>query len=254
MNLRRIKKLSILTIILAISTFIIYKVSYKDEIIYVALGDSLALGTTPYGNTDYGYSDYIKDYLSDKDKLGYFNKEFAKNGYKTDDIIEDIYNNRGIIKDEKMITIKKALREANLVTISLGANDILQNISFNNIKDKLSSIEELKRDIDEVIEKVDETLLEVKKYAKGNIVVIGYYNPFPRLTNYKKDIDELIDYSNIGYKKICDKNNVYYLKISHLLSDKDEFFPNPLDIHPNSKGYRVISDEFINFLNNQILK
>jgi hypothetical protein len=52
------KKLLVLGVIL-LSTFLIYLSTFDRKIYYLSLGDSLALGVTPYGGYDYGYSDYV---------------------------------------------------------------------------------------------------------------------------------------------------------------------------------------------------
>ena len=62
---------SLLSLILFISgsVFLIYNRTYTLKINYVALGDSVAAGRNPYGVDDYGYTDYVKDYLQKNDKL-----------------------------------------------------------------------------------------------------------------------------------------------------------------------------------------
>ena len=50
-------------IVVCLSVLLIY-LGFKDnKIYYLSMGDGLSLGVTPYGGVDYGYSDYVKDYL-----------------------------------------------------------------------------------------------------------------------------------------------------------------------------------------------
>ena len=52
----------------------------KEKITYIALGDSVAEGMNSYLQVDYGYTDYIKDYLNRNDRLSFYTKAFAKAG------------------------------------------------------------------------------------------------------------------------------------------------------------------------------
>ena len=121
-----------LILFVGIGAFLIYSNTYKEEFNYVALGDSLAAGRNSYGVDDYGYADYVRDYLKQNDKLSSY-ANYAVSGYSTINIINDINYNRTIEVEETEIGLKRALRESDLVTISIGANDILQNINISSI-------------------------------------------------------------------------------------------------------------------------
>lgn len=250
MKLKKILILLVIIIFVAIGIFIIYKLTYQESFNYVALGDSVAAGRNPYGANDYGYTDYISDYLLKNHHLKNF-VNYAVNGYTTNDILEDINYNKQIEVNGKMENIRKALRESDLVTISIGANDLLDNINITNIGNMFSS-EAIKRQIDDIFEKIDRVLIEVKKYAKNNIVVVGYYNPLPQLTKYKDIIDEVIEYSNKKYQDLCDKHGIIFVKISDVIAKNNDYLPNPLDIHPSIKGYEAISKRVIERLNQSI--
>lgn len=247
-----IKKL-IFYICVVLSIFIIYKLTFKDEINYVALGDSVAVGVNPYGEKVYGYPDYTKDYLQDLEKLGYFTKGFSKKGQKIDDLIEDINNNKTIIENGKHYNIKNRLRESNLVTLSIGANDFIDGITLDSIIDKLDATASQKKRIDEISVRFEELLKVIKLYAKGDIIVIGYYNPFPYLTSYKTEINDLVEYSNKKFQQICGKNNVYFVKISNSFDDRTDYLPNPFDIHPTVLGYNEIFKQIKKVIDDNIL-
>ena len=60
------KKIILLTIIIgAISTFLIYKNFYHEDMNIVALGDGIALGETAFNVQGYSYNDYLKDYYEE---------------------------------------------------------------------------------------------------------------------------------------------------------------------------------------------
>lgn len=244
------KNLKILVLILILVTvYIIYSVfsPNKEKINYVALGDSLAEGMNSYNAIDYGYADYIMDDLKSNKKLGAYTKAFTKSGYTTNDLREDINNNKNIFDTatNKTINIKKTLRESDLVTISIGANDFLRGLSIANFSERVSNVEESKEEIDKIVEKVEDLIILIKQYAKGQIILVGYYNPLPALTDAKSQIDEIVIYANNKYSSLAEKLEIDYVDIFSTLDNKRNFLPNPVNIHPNTKGYEAISKEII---------
>lgn len=252
MKHKRMIVLVLLIIFISICTFSIYTNTHEEKVNYVALGDSLTAGRNPYGSDDYGYADYIKDYLNTKGKLNSY-KNYAVSGYLVSDVIDDINYNRAVEIEEATIGLKKALRESDLVTISVGANDLLKGVSLSNYADLFSDRVVAMNKIDNIIERVEDLLVLVKKYAKGDILVIGYYNPFPRLTKYKSRIDEIVIYADDKYIELCDELDIYYIKISDVLADNYEFLPNPIDIHPSKQGYEAISNRIIETIELKLL-
>ncbi len=233
------------------SVFFIYKLTTRNstKIYYIALGDSLAAGMNSYGEINYGYSDYIADYLKDNGRLSFYAKDFAKSGYTTYNLKSDIENNKTLTIDNQTVSIREALRESDLVTISIGANNFLKNISFNNITSRIQNVKVAKREVDTIADEVEDLIEHVKKYAKGQIVLIGYYNPLPALTSFKQQIDDIVKYSNNLYNQICLDEQITCLDIfDGFNKEGSKYLPNALDIHPNTKGYEYISKEVIKII------
>ena len=112
----------------------------------------------------------------------------------------------------------------------------------------------LQQKVDEIIPQVEETIKEVKKYAKGNILVIGYYNPLPQVLKYNvKEMDQLFAYVNEKYQTICKKEEVYYIDVYEEIKAHPEYSPNPLDIHLNAAGQEEIAKKIIAYLEKNIL-
>jgi len=238
----KLKKLIIFILIILFIFFTYF--FFKDEKLnYVSLGDSVAAGHNPYGQLGYGYTNYLKDYLESNNKLKDY-ANFAVSGYMTKDVINDIKNNREITIDNRTRNIREVLRESNVVTISIGANDFMSGITLNSLD--LNDIDKYLKKIDGVSQDIDETLKIVREYAKQDIIVIGYYNPFPILykTNPNK-IDNLFNYVDRKYIEICDKYDIKFLSVYDLFKNNSKFLPNPFDIHPNIDGYKAIGNELI---------
>lgn len=225
--------------------FITYNSFSKEnkKINYIALGDSIAEGMNSYSIVDYGYTDYIKDYLEDKELLSFYTKKYAVSGYRTRDLKNDIEDNKVVEQDNKKIYLKEALRESDLVTLTIGANDLIKTISLDNIEETILNVRETKQEIDKILEREKDIIILIKKYAKRQIIVTGYFNPFPRLINYKSNIDELVKYYNNHLNDLCDELEVDFVDIFEILDGNIKAFPNPMNIHPNKYGYELIYKE-----------
>lgn len=230
-----------------IAVFAIYKTFSKEsnKINYIALGDSVAEGMNSYGEIVYGYPDYISDYLKENERLTFYTKGFSKSGYTTENVKNDIENNKTIEVDGKKVNIKEALRESDLVTISIGANDFIKHLEIIDIPSKLTNLKESKKEIDAIGIKVKELLILIKKYAKNQIILVSYYNPLPALQSVKSEIDELIKYANNVYEDICDDLDITYVNVFDIFDGNDKYLPNPIDIHPTTEGYKEIANRII---------
>ena len=236
--MKKILKILILILLLLI-VYLIYIFFKNDKLNYIALGDSVAEGMNPYGEIGYSYTDYIANYLKKEKKLSYYTKKYTKSGYITENVINDIENNN---------ELKKDLRESDLVTISIGANDFLKHIKIGEMS--VDNIREIKTKIATVFPNIEETIKEVKKYAKNQVIIVGYYNPIPFLFNTNgNDLDILFAYMDDEYQKIADKYDCDYVSLYLLFKNNSSYLPNPADIHPNLDGYKAISKEVIKVLN-----
>lgn len=237
----------LILLVALLSTFLIYTVNADKKVRYVALGDSVAKGQNPYGEIGYGYTDYIANYLKKNDLLKSFTKDYAISGYRTRDVINDIQTGKTVTIDGVETDIKKSLRESNLVTISIGANDFLEQLNIQVKNLNLPSTDNIKLVIDEVMEKVDKTLAEVRKYAKGKVIIVGYYNPLPRILP-NEIMDEVFQYAREKYEGIAKKYKAHYIDVYEEIKKEKDYLPNPFDIHPSTKGYEVIAKKVIDFL------
>lgn len=236
--MKKMLKILILILLLLI-VYLIYIFFKNDKLNYIALGDSVAEGMNPYGEIGYSYTDYIANYLKKEKKLSYYTKKYTKSGYITENVINDIENNN---------ELKKDLRESDLVTISIGANNFLKHIKIGEMS--VDNIREIKTKIATVFPNIEETIKEVKKYAKNQVIIVGYYNPIPFLFNTNgNDLDILFAYMDDEYQKIADKYDCDYVSLYLLFKNNSSYLPNPADIHPNLDGYKAISKEVIKVLN-----
>lgn len=233
MHLSRKMKLLILLIISS-SVFFIYKENNQNNITYLALGDGYALGIDSYGRKDYGYSDYLKDELENEKKLNNYIKSFANSTMSIKNLYDDILINKEITLKNKKINIRRSLREAELVTISIGLNDLLYQLS---ITDHLTEYK-LNKIIEEIDTSYEKLLKEIKKYYQYDIYVIGYYN----INENNKDLQKAIQKLN----QVLEKKEIIFIPIYDLFEQNPNYRSNPTSIYPNNLGYQAISNQIKN--------
>ncbi|MDD3392288.1 MAG: GDSL-type esterase/lipase family protein [Bacilli bacterium] len=241
----KIKTLLVATIIM-LFVFLIYLTTLDKKIYYVSIGDDLALGTTPYGNTDYGYSDYVKDYLKSKNILETYVTEFSNANYRVTDFIKDIEANVKVEVNDKKQTIKNALIKADLITLSVGYNDLLYKVAINDI-DKITLFEY----VDGVMDDIDTFLSYVKEYCKEDVLVIGYYVP----VIYKENtlINDYFTYANQKLTTLSNKYGMTFIDISDIGKDEN-LFSNPSSYYISKAGYELISKKILEEVNTKILQ
>jgi lysophospholipase L1-like esterase len=87
----------------------------KKVVDYVVLGDSLAAGQTPYRQIDSGYGEYIaKRFEQSQYKVKLDN--YGVSGFTSTQLKNQLNTNN---------KIKEAIRNAEIITIDIGANDAL---------------------------------------------------------------------------------------------------------------------------------
>ena len=58
-------------------------------------------------------------------------------------------------------------------------------------------------------------------------------------------IDPYVKYYNNLTEEICDELNIKYVEIFDVIEKNSSVLSNPFDVHPNKKGYELISKEVI---------
>lgn len=221
------KKIFIVFLI-CLAVFLIYLGLQDKKIYYVSMGDYMSLGLSDSGNT-YGYSDYISDYLTEKNILEEYDN-LAISDNRATDLIRDINNNKKI--GEK--TLKNILIKADLLTISIGYNDVLSKL------DKYNAVN-FKNYLSNYLNDLDDLYKLIREYTKEDIVMIGYYNIYQNAA-----YDNTINYLNDETKKICDKYNIHFINIGDITQYHEKNYPS-------IQGYHVIFDKIRQIIDQEIL-
>lgn len=242
MKLSRKQKLLIL-IILCSSIFFIYKQTNNHNINYTVIGDGFAKGIDCYGRIDYGYGDYIKDYLEEKEKLMDYSNTYTDEKMTIDSLLTTIITDKKMYRNNKKNNIIHTLRETDILTLNIGINDLLFKLGLTSdfTEDNLDII------IKEIETSFSELITEIKKVYNREIYVIGYYSP----PTHNEFIQRAVKRLNNLFKA---NENVIYISTTIISENRNIFLSNPDSYYPNYKGYQAISTKIIDKISKKLEK
>ena len=220
----------IIFLLIIFTIFMIYKNNHNHYYNYTSLGDGYAKGINSYGIEEYGYSDFIKDSLQKSKKLKLYTKDYTSKDESINNLYDAIATNEKITINHSEKNIKEILRESNLVTITIGLNDLIYHIAITpNLNEyKLNSImNNIKKELTRLIK-------EIKTYYPKTIYIIGYPNiPFENIY-----IKEGLTKLETIYKNM---QGIEYISTAKIITNED--FLNPNSIYIRREGYKKIAYE-----------
>ena len=155
---------------------------------------------------------------------------------------------------EESVHIQHAISEADIITISAGANDILQKVDINRETGEIDmDLTELMAGLEEVNSNLEKIHSEI--YALNpdvQIYVMGYYNPFPYLpSEVQPQLNILTDQLNSAIESSLSDFSADYVETKDTIADNFQMYlPNPNNIHLSDAGYQKLAALFWNKLIN----
>ena len=234
---------------------------------YVAFGDSVASGVrggVSEAGSSLGYTDELAAYLKDSGVLSSFNEDFCTSGMTAKVLAA---NTAGL--NDKSSVEYKLVKEAELATLTIGANDLLAPLytyigtlksvsaaDLTKTKELLNTVANQVYDrttapaIQANIETILQNILNANPTIK--IYVMGYYNPLPKAASFVGvDMTTPLQDFNVYIKKavsnVAAKNtgaSIYYVEtMSAMAADVNNNLVMT-DIHPTPVGYKAIAAEY----------
>lgn len=206
----------------------------KNSYNILVLGDSLAKGTGD--EKGLGFSGYFSDYWKSKVSKEIKINNLAING----DVSNGLLN---IIQDSQTLS---SIKGSDMIFISIGGNEIskLKNMDIVSSTTKIKDIQ-------------DNYLTNLKsafKIIRANnptsmVVFIGLYNPFAKeLTPDKVSI--LNDWNYQSQQLVSLDSNALFIPTYDLFKYNLQNYLAADNFHPNSDGYKAISNRIVEALQN----
>jgi lysophospholipase L1-like esterase len=201
--------------------------SKKEPMQYVALGDSLAAGQTPYQKLDKGYADFLTERF-EQSNYEVTLSNFGVSGYTSAHVSAQLGN----------VNVRNSIAEAEYVTLDIGANDLLGALKFGI--DPGMALDSVKANLAFILSEIDKLNPNVEVY------VMGYYNPFPYLSEEQQtQLLPLLDALNQTIEQVSSFYGDEFVPTEKVIEKHEtEYLPNPSDIHLSPEGYQVVAKEF----------
>lgn len=212
----------IFTVLVFLITFLIYFFNRSEKTYYVSLGDYLSYGINNYNKVNNSYSNNVKEYY--KENLQNYVNYSTYDDYRVMDLINDINYNKVVEYDKKEYKLQNLLIKANLITLSIGMNDLIYKNKFET---------NLYEYTDDLINDIEKLLVLIRKYNKDDIYLLGFYNVIGN--------DSLIEYANNRLEIICKKNKIKFVNIEGL----NNYIVD--SIYPTNDGYEYITNQILQF-------
>jgi lysophospholipase L1-like esterase len=209
----------------------------NKQLDYVALGDSLAAGATPYRELDKGYADFLVDRYEQSQYEITLNN-YGVPGYRTTNIVSELLNST----NSKYGPLRESIKNAELITIDIGANDLLANLKTiqQNPSTAPAVLNTIAQNLYLILSEIEKINPRIKVY------VMGYYNPFPHLPKQEQAVLlPLLDALNQTIEKVASANGDEFVPTAKVIKKYETaYVPNPNDIHLSIEGYKAVAKEF----------
>ena len=210
----------IFTSLVVLITFFIYFFNRSEETFYVSLGDQLSYGINNFNTVNNSYSNNIKEYYK-KTLYKYVNYS-SYDDYRVMDLINDINYNKNITYEGKEYNLQNLLIKANLITLSIGMNDLIYKSKYNTNNYEYT---------DTLLKDIENLFILIRKYNKDEIYFLSFYNVINN--------QDLIEYANKRLEIICKKNKIKFVDISLL----NKYIIS--GIYPTNEGYTYITNSIL---------
>jgi len=211
---------------------------FKQEINVVTLGDSLTEGVGDETNNG-GYVGILDSTINQNKHIVQF-QNYAKRGSRSGQLLERL-------EDEE---VRTSIEHADIVLITIGANDIMQVFKDNFTKltiDKFTS-EQIRYE-----QRLEAIFSEINALNEEcDIYLIGFYNPFKQ---YFADIEEL-DYivqswNEIGESITEQYDNTHFIPMKDLFDSTEINYLAEDNFHPNYLGYKMMAERILQYVMNE---
>jgi lysophospholipase L1-like esterase len=210
-------------------------VFFKKDLRIVSIGDSLTQGVGD--ETESGGYVGILDHTFEDQKLNITIENFGKKGNRTDQLLKRLEKKE----------IKSSIKDANIVLITIGANDIMKVVKNNWTNLNMEPFQEEKIKYVERLTSIFNKIIEINPDAE--IYLIGFYNPFERYFGEIEQLGMIMEsWNDAGMTVTEDFQNVNFIPIYDLFSTTDENLLAEDHFHPNTKGYKLMAKRVLDFL------
>jgi lysophospholipase L1-like esterase len=208
---------------------------FNKDLKIVAIGDSLTQGVGDQTENG-GYVGILNNTFEDK-KLNISIENYGKRGNRTDQLLKRLENKE----------IASSIKNADVVLITIGANDIMKIVKSNFSDLKVETFDKEKQDytnrLRDIFDKINQLNPETKVY------LIGFYNPFEGYFGDIKELELVMNSWNEAGKSVTEEyENISYIPTADLFSAANLELLAEDYFHPNTNGYKLIAERVLQYV------
>lgn len=208
---------------------------FLKKINIVAIGDSLTQGVGDRTNEG-GYIGIIDRTINHDRKIALF-ENYGKRGNRTDQLLKRL--------DEP--EIKVSIKRADIVLLTIGANDIMQvaKENFTNLTFKQFAEERVR--FEERLFHIFSNIKEQNPYT--HIYLLGIYNPFKQYFEDIRELEMIVnDWNRTSANVTAQFQDSTFIPIKDLFDHSEVPLFADDHFHPNYHGYYLMAERVLPYL------
>jgi lysophospholipase L1-like esterase len=195
---------------------------------YTAIGDSITAGVGAWFN--YGYAHQYRDFIEKDWKTRVIFRNLGRPGWTSQELLHSLRNDT---------TFFKAIQTADIITCSIGGNDLIQaGRVYDKTKNK-KAVEMALQNFHRNFLSIDQSIKNIKKSSTTSYMIryIELYNPLPEVPLARQSVKKL---NRILHKAADSHTKIAPVYAAFLHHENTLLFIDGK--HPNDKGHRVIAE------------
>ncbi|SER89493.1 Lysophospholipase L1 [Gracilibacillus ureilyticus] len=210
---------------------------FKKDTHIVAIGDSLTQGVGDETESG-GYVGVLEEHFDNEDvKVTIDN--FGKRGNRTDQLLKRLENEE----------IVSSIQDADIVLITIGANDIMKILKDNFMDLTEEPFIEERGPYKERIDQILSRILEIQ--PETDIYLLGFYNPFEKYFSDIEALDNILTRWNNESQNVAGTyDQVTFIPMQDIYENRSENMYAEDNFHPNRRGYEEMAKRVWSYLQN----
>ncbi|WP_322922492.1 GDSL-type esterase/lipase family protein [Paenibacillus campi] len=211
----------------------------RDGVRVVALGDSLAKGTGD--DAGIGFVGRTIELLKQKGINAKLIANLGINGQKTAQVLSSL----------DQAGVQHALKEANLIMLSVGANDLFNGgEALGNLQQKAPTTSQILKNAPETAARLQRILTRLQTInPDAQIIYLGLYNPFGDLPELRIPGNQAVTVWNTSVLDMINKQpHMMLIPTFDLFQNNLNKYLSSDHFHPNGTGYEQIAERIVQSL------
>lgn len=206
-----------------------------QELFYLAMGDSLTRGI---GDEEklYGWTGRLAEKMGAWPAVASVELDNrGKNGRRSDQLLKLLQKGH---YDEQ-------LEKADLLSISIGGNDVMKIIKKDLFS--LNTTTPFEKELEAYKERYEDIIAYIRaRNATAPLIILGFYNPFTLITDEHNDFNEVMDrFNSVMEAQALQDVNACFIPVEDLFLTNDDLVYHTDFFHPNAQGYDNMTNRAI---------